>query len=823
MAINWQGQNVIGPFSLVQNFEYPPAEGFMFFPVDDSNPAGWGKPFAKKKPVNTWADPAVPEYEDLPYGTSGGKDAIKHLYRALDKKTQQYKWVWAKAPGDQVYGNIDWIGPYLLDSNGTRTGAIEKRRERISYNGPPMRYFAAHVDDFYYGADTSHEEIYYQGRYLAIAPKPVLGACFRIERVPDLDANGNKQYDPITGELLEIDEKWLLAICKDGLKDILYRRPYPAETIKKGDMDDSKRASFKSMKGGNNPSGWESLFSFPQQPNAYTPETPWFFNESGTEAVASRRFEDSFNNGQSNVKEDGQYLLKCYVTDMATAKIALDTVANQEGTWGDKLVFTNTTKKDHLPIYTDGGVEDSWYGLFPGQGDTEVHTHNWQEDTIEITSGLTGQLIVARDYVGDIEIPVTAHFAKYRDLKQKFVAGVDDPTLENSLLYNISNNQRGETGLWGNISKYSGDSPGNTFGPAYDYPNAPGTPTTFTDHYSYIGENETGDIVLKWTHPTEGAQQFTLDQWIMGTKTQYDSDWKLDNGGQEGIYAVRMSERFIHFFDIRKKLVLYLEQEHDFLYNTQDPNTNGMRIMHTREVVEVASPVEASTPEGNSFILREELQEEEEINTGGYGFNFSAMQFGWRTIVATTETFTTTSWDGGWSTEDTSDFMKIDMGWDVVPVEPPIGMWPLINPRHNDAINIRIYYDYRRHLDYQKWNEDKYWHTTAYVMDYYWFDTATLLVRIIYTERELEEWLSMKMLLNTPRHNHRKFGIGRYTHVNKDLTETEWVFVSIMTEIEDKIDEPKNFLIKNLDPQGGKDELEKVLNFGTKYLPIGVY
>lgn len=147
-------------------------------------------------------------------------------------------------------GNIDWKGWYI---NGKPTKVL-------SWRGPQARSFANPW--WSRRPDPFETNIYQNGELWAIAPSPVLGAALT------KDSTGRE---------------WIIAICKEGLSDVVYRRP---------NTKDESIAAYDPVTA---PEGWERLASFPPDSSlTLEADVPWFFNGNGTEAQTMRKGSDYY-------------------------------------------------------------------------------------------------------------------------------------------------------------------------------------------------------------------------------------------------------------------------------------------------------------------------------------------------------------------------------------------------------------------------------------------------------------------------------------------------------------------------------------------------
>lgn len=354
------------PFVRPIKYKAGPKCGFILFPHSDSVPEGWGDPTEDE-----FGTPIVP-------GTEGGPNPCRLLAYSQDGET----WKSYRSPAWQVAGPIDWKGPLTDPTNTT------SKRYVISYWGPNTRHF--NFGQFEYGSDAKHQEIYMLGMLLAIAPLPVLGAArreFTYTRT-------------VAGVTETVTEEWLVVMLRSGTMDECWARPMPIPMRYEAVTDEIR---FNMMQGQSDtyPDGWVMLGAFPQQLNAYAPETPWFFNESCTEARTVRRTSKTFDDGSGvEVTEDVfiEYMVRITLSEVF--KNALFTNLGLDPT--HRFDYLERTEK----------YRQSW--LYNDDPDEE-----WQEDIIETRVTCDGKMLVAVDYDGDqllrgfIEQDATRAFYQY--------------------------------------------------------------------------------------------------------------------------------------------------------------------------------------------------------------------------------------------------------------------------------------------------------------------------------------------------------------------------------------------------------------------------
>lgn len=191
-------------------------------------------------------------------------------------------------------------------------------------------------------------EIFQNGEVVSYAPNTVLGAALLKD---------------------DLGKEWIIAICTDFQRDIVYRRPN-----KKSDT------SWETYDPVTNPDGWEEIGRFTPPPGVLAPDRPWFFNGTGTEAQTMRRDNRVLQNGLTRLK------IKINADD-----VTLDGGFKEEG----NLEGQNTT-------YNHGGVISR---LVP----PVVSCGYWLSADEETSYSVStqGRYVVAVDYQDQQEILAT--------------------------------------------------------------------------------------------------------------------------------------------------------------------------------------------------------------------------------------------------------------------------------------------------------------------------------------------------------------------------------------------------------------------------------
>jgi hypothetical protein len=374
--------HIISPYSRVIEYSAPPNNGFYTFPHNDDHPQGWGKPFVgpKGEPI---------EHPGTPV-SAGGTDPIWALvYRDNGEPVKPpndpvKEWQVKREPGNWLYGNIDWRGPIP-------EGNSPWKREKLSYFGPNTRYFSS--PNFVYGSDDKHHEIYQNGQYLAIAPKPVLGAAIMV------------WFNPDTGQ----EEKYLIVVCRDDTGDVIYSRLKP-DLVSLGSMTPALRSEM--MRIANPPSypeGWVWVTGVGRQidagEEALSPSTPWFFSSDGMEAQCMREMEKSHNNGVETVTEVGLFRYKLSFTSPHNA-----TFLNLGNKIGYNVQYTTVKDslphfKAHIALYNENKGPCPTCPIDPVINEKRTE-HFFALDSIRTEARAEGTYVVAVDYHENEEILV---------------------------------------------------------------------------------------------------------------------------------------------------------------------------------------------------------------------------------------------------------------------------------------------------------------------------------------------------------------------------------------------------------------------------------
>ncbi len=347
--------HVVSPFSTPISYSAPTFRGFMGVARNNIHVPGWGEPYK------------TPEGVPITPGTFGGPNAASLV--------RKEKGVWKSKRNRRVqkFGEISWRGP-LKDASKPNGN-----RQIISFHGPMTRHFA--TPSFVYGSDSKHRNVYMEGGLIGIAPGPVLGAC--------LKSISNKSY--------------LIVVCLIAGEETVLRRAAGGPTYSEEEEAMTKLAQYASE---DFPEGWKVVNTFSVGDDYETPGTPWFFNESGTEAQCIRYIQkDGVFHGETKKERAGDRF-KLTVVDATSATLF---------------------PMGNLPAYKfkeTGTHTDKGYWLSPP--DSQGYPHKWHELNLNVRAECTGEQVVAVDYEGDTEILAKVVIDTRYSMDQDYMCGKDE-------------------------------------------------------------------------------------------------------------------------------------------------------------------------------------------------------------------------------------------------------------------------------------------------------------------------------------------------------------------------------------------------------------
>lgn len=606
--------NILSPESIILEFKVPPSYGFWTIPHSASQPNGWGKPFETET-----GDP-------IPYpGTPGGSDPVKFVYWSTDDSS----WKGEMRPGSQLYGNVDWIGKYKDEETPK-----EEKRVRLSYWGPQSRYFPS--PGFIYGSDPKHNDIYKDGRYLSVAPLPVLGAAITEHPLPPPPV-------PVTPTPPPVLADWLVVVCRDGLDCVVYSRLIPSSSYSL-DISEELLQQMEELYGvspslmtsalrerimalyhpDTNPYGWQYMGVIPAPTGsgkvAKAPNTPWFFNESGDVAQCVQDVELTFDNGRVADRKELVKEIRAIVLNNVTT-FTIQNIPNLPG-----FTYKATSDKSSMPTITvdvdnprtseteipachnehvTGAVGFHWY-------DSSGETHYLSVDKVRNEVEIFGNYIVGVDYYEDEEIYLYLRYDCRMTVEKWWRYGVDKSIYPDFLTYGYGPISDGvfftEWAWWDEVT-------GNlvqTFKKAVQdsiYANeseylAAGQPVPpigpFDGRlFSYIGLY--GRTWLEWTHPVQGLQTFNLYR-----ADTYDT-YLQEEIGREYVPGVdpdwMQYFNYVHFFDVRPKdgfLAAYYQDLHTRRRFNSGPL--GIAVTHKLRNLEYTKHPDNEEDKPDSFL-----------------------------------------------------------------------------------------------------------------------------------------------------------------------------------------------------------------------------
>jgi hypothetical protein len=503
-------------------------------------------------------------------------------------------------PYQQLAGNISWWGP-LYDP-----AKPDKGRRVLSYAGPKLRYFLQ--PDFNYGDVLTHNEVYYHGGCVGIAPGPVLGACLRL-----MD-----YYDPIERTTTEL---WhLLVISYSGGVDSLHKRLL-SSTIRSDKLNDDLRVAGMGLyHAEDNPNGWLLLGTFPRQgDNFFPPETPWFFNQSGTAAVCMRREAFSFNNGGADVIEDKLHRLTCTVSG------------------GNSAVFGNA---GNLPPYEHKEIhKQEMIRIFVEDPHPPALQHSWEHYQTQAGMVISGEQNVFSDFLEDEEWTAKVKYYGWRNHTHFISKGIDDPA-------NFPDNETScNTDYWTNTYSSLVRSSPKTFS-SFVYVPDPVPIEYGEDSRPSPWFGSSGNVIMYIGPPSSPEySSIALYQQESGTSTEFDGHPK--QADDPWFYYYKFTTNTMRgAMDIRNVLLLVSE---NYTYSTR--NGNGMiRVEQNKSVLYTPD----NTGEGDT------LKNITKPPVNGY-FNFGwplELMLGWGSD-AFDETLTRTTYKGLWATDNREGELQV--------------------------------------------------------------------------------------------------------------------------------------------------------------------
>lgn len=346
--------HLLGPFSTPKTYYAPKYKGFMGVPRNNIHVPGWGEPY-----TDSYGKPITP-------GTFGGPNQA-----ALVRKEKGH-WRLKRHKRAQKFGEISWRGP----KKGDKPNAD---RYVISYHGPTTRHFGTPF--FVYGSDGKHRNVYMEGGMLGIAPGPVLGGC--------LKSISNRMH--------------LIVVCLIAGEETVLQRVVGSPVYGEKEEDLTKLAQYASE---DFPNGWRVIAIVTTGDDYETVNTPWFFNESGTEAQCIRyKQKDGVFNGEVRKERAGDRF-KLVISGVSAA---------------------STVSLGNLPAYAfkeTGTHTDKGDWISPP--DSQGYPHKWRELNLNVRAECKGEQVVAVDYDGDTEILAKVVIDTSYSMNQDYMCGKDE-------------------------------------------------------------------------------------------------------------------------------------------------------------------------------------------------------------------------------------------------------------------------------------------------------------------------------------------------------------------------------------------------------------
>lgn len=576
----------VNPFSRPTKWFAPDGKGVYALPHSTAAPEGWGEP---RRDAN--GDPITP-------GTAGGD----HPHTLIHKKEGTYKGLSSKYL--QKSGNITWWGKFIDPAHES------KGRHVLSYYGPKLRYFRELGRD--YGSSAAHNEIYYKGGYASVAPGPVLGACIRFAPYTDPETGQTNQEQP-----------YLYVAVYQGGQDKFYRKRWAYQTIPPHKFTDADRAREMALfDDAERPLGWELIGTF-ARPSAehYKPETPWFFNESGTEALNMRRKKVTFDNGSgTNVTEETFDRLAATISHTGVSVANLGNLPAME--YEEVIAKTSHATDDPASDF----ISTDFYG----------YTHYWVTNKVQVDIQLQGEQYVMCDFIGDTRYWGKVKYDIIRQQISYFAFGADDigPSRSdpNNWVYNIPG--QGSTNI-ANTNQITGQYYEDIRLYNYDDP-------------TYVAQQDDGhasDWVLTreqvrlYYGPEGDEEDFYIDLHTFNSGTSDEWAGHPKQSTNPRLFFYEFNTRYLRgLFDIRD-LAAFAYNKHRYgLWQTP------------------TSTVSTTTEHTNTLYSTENLAGEKFTSTQQSGSG--AIEFGWLHSTMTTwadtidETIVRTTYNGTYSTDN---------------------------------------------------------------------------------------------------------------------------------------------------------------------------
>lgn len=487
------------PFSSITKYVSPDGKGVYVKPSSGFAPGGWGEP--RRAEDGTPIIPGTPG-GPLPYTLIAERAGV---FKATSTKYRQ------------VSGNISWWGPYR------DAAKPEKGRFALSYLGPKLRYFRE--IDFNYGSSPSHNEIYYLGNYAAVAPGPVTGACLRT--APYIDS--------VTGQTVQGTYIYA-AVYRNG-QDEFYRKRWDFSIIPPYVMTDELRvAAMRSYDAVQRPFGWQLIGTFARPGDTYFgPETPWFFNEAGTEAAHVRRKRFSFDNGTTEFVEEN--VMERLVATVNNTSVSVQNIGN-----APPMIYTEEITKTH-PFFT-----------LP---DILGYPHDWQEDHVKVVVNLTGEQFVFGDYIDGVLQWGKIRYEMQRRQVGYYTKGVDPASYDITYL--------GQTKNISNRNLRVGPRQHNFF--EYNYTDTAYVPEEGDHEFTiWIGHQE---LIRLYVGPAADPERDYIDLHYFnnGTSDEWEGNPRQDTSPY--LFFYQFYTRYPRgLFDMRKLAFLSQDQHKYGLYQT---------------------------------------------------------------------------------------------------------------------------------------------------------------------------------------------------------------------------------------------------------------
>ena len=386
------GFHLYSPYSNILEYVTNDYTGFYVKAHNTEVTGGWGDPH--------FADDGTP----IEPGTPDGANAIQYVTKYPKKsETSGGGWKTRYVPGKHLYGEVDWAGDWISENEAT--GGHKRGRHRLSFHGPVSRIFP-NVKFEGYGTSDTHNNVYYRGRILAVAPYAVMGAALKMT----LDKEGNAIWHVF------------VACYRSGVETAFYkRRVLLWAAIYMDKFTDEWRAAQMRTSGEEGEDFWQLLGDHSdtaveqgKSASLLPMRTPWFFNKSCTQAAQMKECDIQYDLSIRGTIANQE--LTCRGHALYTASITDESVMVSKGDNTEGFVIkleTSFEQREDLNVTCQ---------LSAG---TPTLPHSWQAWEYKQNTFIDGEYKIAVDFKEDELIVVSVKALVRRTMTQWWYQGND--------------------------------------------------------------------------------------------------------------------------------------------------------------------------------------------------------------------------------------------------------------------------------------------------------------------------------------------------------------------------------------------------------------